>query len=91
MIFQFAVQYILTSHYFIPVPPETPITQPDQLERRRYVQIYNKICHKLCVIPVSCFETKLMEKDLLLPKRGLGPKGARALAVALVVSRFSKN
>lgn len=48
---------------------------------------YRKCCDMLGIVPVSHFLHNLQEKDtaVSLQHHGLGPKGAKAIAVALTV------
>lgn len=49
---------------------------------------YHKSCEMLGIVPVSHFLHNLQAKDAVVSLRhhGLGPKGAKAIAVALTVS-----
>lgn len=49
---------------------------------------YHKCCEMLGIVPVSHFLHNLQAKDAIVSLRhhGLGPKGAKAIAVALTVS-----
>ena len=54
---------------------------------------YFKICNALGIIPVSSFVKALREgkSEVLLKHHGLGPKGAKAIAVALMVYHQCTN
>lgn len=51
---------------------------------------YHKCCEMLGIVPVSHFLRNLQDKDtaISLKYHGLGPKGAKAISVALTVRHF---
>ena len=47
---------------------------------------YIQACRDSGVIPVSYFHRKLQQPEIDIKHHGLGPMGAKAIAIALVVS-----
>ena len=48
--------------------------------------IYLSACQAIGVTPVSYFIKHIQEKEIRLRHHSLGPKGTKAIAIALVVS-----
>jgi len=48
-------------------------------------KIYLKACETMGIIPASYFVRNIQETDILMQHHGIGCKGAKAIAVALVV------
>ena len=48
-------------------------------------KIYLKTCETMGIIPASYFVRSIQETDILMLHHGIGSKGAKAIAVALVV------
>ena len=53
--------------------------------RKKFQTIYCAICQQLKIIPVTFFRDNVIASEIKLASRGLGPKGVRAMTVALVV------
>ena len=66
--------------------PEREIPILDDNKEERNGNKYKVACKKLGVIPVSHIIRKLSHKEIRICGYGLGSKGTKALAVALVVS-----
>lgn len=49
-------------------------------------RLYLSACWSIDVTPVSYFLRHIEDKEMILRHHGLGPKGAKAIAIALVVS-----
>ena len=49
-------------------------------------KVYLKACETMGIIPASYFVRNIQEPQVLMPHHGIGAKGAKAVAVALVVS-----
>ena len=54
-------------------------------------RLYLAACASIGVTPVSYFLRHIQDKDMLLRHHGLGPKGSKAIAIALVVSYCFHN
>ena len=48
--------------------------------------VYMDQCRKLGIVPASCILKHIDDEKLKLRHRGIGPRGAEALALTLVVS-----
>ena len=70
------------------VIPVTPITGEEEILRKRYQDIYEESCKKHGVTPVSYLKKRLTEPEIVMKSHGLGPQGAKAVAIALVVSSW---
>ena len=55
-------------------------------ESSSQVQIYVQSCKKLGIVPVSYICRKLLSKSIVCRSHELGPKGAKAIAISMVVS-----
>ena len=66
--------------------PKKESSNLEQIEVERSGTRYKDACRKLGVIPVSHIVKKLSQREIRICGYGLGAKGTRALAVALVVS-----
>ena len=49
-------------------------------------KVYLKACEIMGIIPASYFVRNIQEPQIIMPHHGIGGKGAKAIAVALVVS-----
>ena len=52
-------------------------------------KLYLQACEALGVVPVSAFLRNLQSAEVDLRHHGIGPKGAKAIAIALAVSHSS--
>ena len=48
-------------------------------------KVYLKACDTMGIIPVSYFVRNIQEPQIIMPHHGIGGKGTKAIAVALVV------
>ena len=60
-----------------------------ELLKRNYMKTYIESCKMLGVHPVQPIAASLADTHIVLKTRGLGVNGARAIAIALVVSGSS--
>ncbi|XP_012942856.1 leucine-rich repeat-containing protein 74B [Aplysia californica] len=75
-------------------PPENKT--PDDLDeeerlKRKYCRIYIDSCRKFGVLPVAPVANSIADSHVVLKTRGLGVKGARAIATALVGNKKVKS
>ena len=71
---------------FVVVIPKAVVSHIDQSEREKNGDKYKDACRMLGVVPISHLISKLSQNEIRICGYGLGSKGTRALAVALVVS-----
>ena len=55
----------------------------------RDVKVYLETCNELGVVPVSYFVRHMKDETLVMRHHGLGPLGAKAIALPLVVSMMT--
>ena len=68
------------------VNPKAVISHIDQSEKEKNGDKYKDACRMLGVVPISHLISKLSQNEIRICGYGLGSRGTRALAVALVVS-----
>lgn len=51
-------------------------------------EVYIKACLKLRLVPSTYFFHHLKDVILCMPHHGMGPNGAKAVAIALVVNKY---
>ena len=51
-------------------------------------RVYRRACNQLGIVPASFFSRRLQSKELIMKRHLLGPTGAKACAIALVVSHI---
>ena len=77
--------YVTHSSSFA-VIPKAVVSHVDQSEKEKNGDKYKDACRMLGVVPISHLISKLSQNEIRICGYGLGSKGTRALAVALVVS-----
>ncbi|KAK3762608.1 hypothetical protein RRG08_020686 [Elysia crispata] len=75
----------------IPREETPPDLTEDERASRSYRDVYLKTCQKLGVLPVAPVTRALSEDNVTLKTRGLGVRGARAIAAALVGNKHVKS
>lgn len=71
-----------------PLFPPKVVEEPTDYHKK-LASIYNAMCSKLNIVPVSHIERKLSDATINIRSRGIGPKGVKAIAVALVVREIN--
>ncbi|XP_074650182.1 uncharacterized protein LOC141905256 isoform X2 [Tubulanus polymorphus] len=69
------------------VIPKARIPAPDELEKVHREQVYETMCKRLGTIPITVLKNRLSHDEIRLHCHEIGPKGAKALAVALLDQR----
>ncbi|XP_046362797.2 leucine-rich repeat-containing protein 74A-like [Haliotis rufescens] len=65
-------------------PPVPLPTDPEEIERHGYVNVYINACKSLGITPVTFIVNSLMAPKLVMRSRSVGSKAARAIFIALV-------
>ncbi|XP_064609563.1 leucine-rich repeat-containing protein 74B-like [Liolophura sinensis] len=66
------------------VPPGSVFKTKLQKETEKAAELYVATCRHLGITPASYFAQRLLKSEITMKSHGLGPTGARAIAVALV-------
>jgi hypothetical protein len=69
------------------VDPE-PRVEEEDIQPMKRLQAYLDSCSYLGITPVTYLSRQMSNKGLLMRSHSIGPQGARALAIALLVSRY---
>ncbi len=80
------VWFLFSYFSFFTDPPEPLPTEPDEIERHEYVNVYINACKSLGLTPATFIVHNLMEPSLIMRSRSVGPKAAKAIFIALAVS-----
>ncbi|XP_013386159.1 leucine-rich repeat-containing protein 74B [Lingula anatina] len=65
--------------------PKKPVKpKKDTTEIAKYSAIYVDACKKMGLVPVTYLAERLAEKEVEMNSHGLGPQGAKAVAISLV-------
>ena len=65
-----------------PEPPEPE----EEIQPRKRLQAYLDSCSHLGITPVTYLSKQMSNKGIVMRNHSIGPVGARALAIALLVS-----
>ena len=67
-----------------------PVVQKEESENERqakeHTNKYTRACKLLGIVPVNYLSKHINDKSLVMKSHPLGPKGTRAVCIALVVS-----
>ena len=72
--------------FLVGLPEEFSDDEDDDFETRQLKNTYLQTCEMLGVIPASSFKRQMSTRAICMKSHPSGPDGARAMAIALVVS-----
>lgn len=81
------INVCLMGMLYASVTPEPPEPE-EEIKPRKRLQAYLDSCSHLGITPVTYLSRQMSNKGIVMRNHSIGPIGARALAIALLVSRI---
>lgn len=72
------------------VTPEPPEPE-EEIKPKKRLQAYLDSCSHLGITPVTYLSRQMSNKGIVMRNHSIGPIGARALAIALLVSQWESH